>query len=193
MTEIARLNPKTSAVLALDCQKGIVAFVAGSERVFEPAARVLEAARARRMPVIHVGIGFRPGYPEIHPEHPMFAMVRQTNRFIAGSESAEFHESVAPRAGEIVIVKHRVSAFSGNDLEMILRSQSITHLVLFGIATSGIVLSTLRQASDLDFRCVVVKDCCFDGDEEVHRVLTEKVFARQASVVSAEDLIQKMF
>ena len=73
---------------------------------------------------------------------------------------------------------------------MILRSQSITHLVFFGIATSGIVLSTLRQASDLDFRCVVIKDCCFDGDEEVHRVLTEKVFVRQATVVSAEEFIQ---
>ena len=93
---------------------------------------------------------------------------------------------------EITVYKHRVSAFSGNDLQMILRSQSITQLVLFGIATSGIVLSTLRQASDLDYRCVVVKDCCFDGDEEVHRVLTEKVFAKQATVVGADDLITRM-
>jgi nicotinamidase-related amidase len=122
----------------------------------------------------------------------MFAMVRQNDLFIIGTESAAFHEAIAPKPDEITIVKHRVSAFSGNDLEMILRSQSITHLVFFGIATCGIALSTLRQASDLDFRCVVVKDCCFDGDEEVHRVLTEKVFARQASVVGADDLIQKM-
>ncbi len=192
MPENLKLNPKTSALLTLDCQKGIVGFVPGSEGIFKPAARVLEAVRAKRMPVIHVGIGFRPGYPEVHPEHPMFAMIRQTNKFITGTESAEFHESVAPRAGEISIVKHRVSAFSGNDLEMILRSQGITHLVLFGIATSGIVLSTLRQASDLDFRCVVIKDCCFDGDAEVHRVLTEKVFARQATVIDSEAFIRAM-
>lgn len=192
MTELAKLNPKTTALLSLDCQKGIVALVSGAERILKPAARVLEAARARKIRLVHVGIGFRPGYPEVHPEHPMFAMMRQTNRFITGTESAEFHEAIAPLDGEITIVKHRVSAFSGNDLEMILRSQGITHLVLFGIATSGIVLSTLRQASDLDFRCVIVKDCCFDGDEEVHRVLTEKVFIRQASVVTADDFIQKM-
>jgi nicotinamidase-related amidase len=192
MADIAKLDPKTSALLTLDCQKGIVGFVAGSERIFQPAARVLEAARARRMRVIHVGIGFRPGYPEVQPEHPIFSAIRKTNKFVTGTETAEFHESLGRKPDEIEIIKHRVSAFSGNDLEMILRSQGITHLVLFGIATSGIVLSTVRQASDLDFRCVVVKDCCFDGDEEVHRVLTEKVFPRQAAVVGADDFIQKM-
>ena len=187
-----KLDPKTTAVLTLDCQKGILDFVPGAERVFKPAARVLNAARAQGIAVIHVGIGFRPGYPEVHPEHPMFSMIRQTGKFVTGTPSAEIHESLGPKTGDLTVVKHRVSAFSGNDLEMILRAQSITHLVFFGIATSGIVLSTLRQASDLDFRCVVIKDCCFDGDEEVHRVLTEKVFVRQAAVVSADEFIQGM-
>ena len=58
--------------------------------------------------------------------------------------------------------------------------------MLFGIATSGIVLSTVRAATDLDFTCVVVKDACLDADAEVHRVLTEKVFAAQATVVTTE-------
>jgi nicotinamidase-related amidase len=191
MPENPKLNPKTSALLTLDCQKGIVGLVPGSDVIYKPAARVLDAVRAKGVPVIHVGLGFRPGYPEVHPEHPTFSMIRQANKFIVGSESAEFHESVAPRPGEISIVKHRVSAFSGNDLEMILRSQGITHLVLLGIATSGIVLSTLRQASDLDFRCVVIKDCCFDGDAEVHRVLTEKVFAKQAAVLDSDGFIRE--
>lgn len=192
MREIEKLNPKSSALLTLDCQKGIFERIPAADRIANPAAQVIAAARGRRIPVIHVGIGFRPGYPEVHPMHPMFSMIRQTGLFITGTESAQFHESVAPKDGEITIVKHRVSAFSGNDLEMILRSQSITHLVFFGIATSGIVLSTLRQASDLDFQCVVIEDCCVDGDEEVHRVLTEKVFIRQATVVSSSDFVQKM-
>ncbi len=190
MPEIAEFDPKTTAILILDCQKGIIDFVPGSERIFKAAALVLGAARAQKIPVIHVGLGFRPGYPEVHPGHPMFGMIRKANKFIIGTASAEFHESVAPEPGEITIFKHRVSAFSGNDLEMILRSQGITHLVLFGIATSGIVLSTLWQASDLDFQCTIIKDCCFDSDEEVHRVLTEKVFVRQANIVSAESFIQ---
>jgi nicotinamidase-related amidase len=193
MPEIAKLDPKKTAILPMDCQKGIVAFVPQSEQIFKAAGRLVAAARERGFPILHVGIGFRPGYPEVHPDNPMFAGIRSTDRFVVGTESAEFHEAVRPAPGEITIVKHRVSAFSGNDLEMILRAQGITHLVLFGIATSGIVLSTVRQASDLDFRCVVVKDCCFDADEEVHRVLTEKVFARQAVVVSADTAIRECF
>jgi nicotinamidase-related amidase len=87
----------------------------------------------------------------------------------------------------MVIYKHRVGAFAGNALQMILRSQGIENLVLFGISTSGIVLSTVRLAADLDFQCYVVKDACFDPDEEVHRVLTEKVFAAQAIVMTAKE------
>lgn len=59
--------------------------------------------------------------------------------------------------------------------------------MLFGISTSGVVLSTVRHGADADYRLVVVKDCCLDGDDEVHRVLTEKVLARQATVVSASE------
>jgi nicotinamidase-related amidase len=69
---------------------------------------------------------------------------------------------------------------------MILRARGIDTLVLFGIATSGIVLSTVRAASDLDFKCIVIKDACFDGDAEVHRVLTEKIFTAQATVLTAQ-------
>jgi nicotinamidase-related amidase len=63
------------------------------------------------------------------------------------------------------------------------------HLVFFGISTSGITLSTLRRASDLDFRCIVLKDACFDADPEVHRVLTEKIFPIQARVLTVDAFI----
>jgi len=190
--DLQKVDLKSAALLTLDCQKGIVGFVPGSEKIFPLASKVVKASRLAHIPVIHIGIGFRGGYPEVHPRHPMFGMIRQTGRFILGSDSAAFHESVAPEKDEIIIVKHRVSAFSGNDLEMILRSQEITTLILFGLSTSGIVLSTIRQASDMDFQCVIVKDCCFDQDEEVHRVLTEKVFSRQARVVTADMIIKEM-
>jgi len=72
---------------------------------------------------------------------------------------------------------------------LILRARGIANLVFFGITTSGIVLSTLRRAFDLDYRCVVLKDACFDRDEEVHRVLIGKVFPAQASVVTVEEFL----
>jgi len=84
------------------------------------------------------------------------------------------------------VVKRRVSAFTGSDLEVVLRALEVDHLVLAGIATSGVVLSTLREAADRDYRLTVLADACSDGDDEVHRVLTEKVFRRQADVVTVD-------
>ncbi|BDH06505.1 isochorismatase family protein [Streptomyces seoulensis] len=77
-------------------------------------------------------------------------------------------------------------AFTGSDLELVLRGGGIDHLVLTGLATSGVVLSTLRQAADLDHRLTVLADGCGDTDPEVHRVLTERVFPRQAEVTTVD-------
>jgi hypothetical protein len=69
-----KLNPKTTAVLTLDCQVGVLEFVPGNEQIFARASRVVAAARDRKVPVIHVGIGFRSGYPEVPVDHPIFGM-----------------------------------------------------------------------------------------------------------------------
>jgi len=75
---------------------------------------------------------------------------------------------------------------------VLLRAGDIDTLVLTGIATSGVVLSTLRQAADLDYRLVVLADACLDGDQEVHRVLTEKVFPRQADVLTVAKWVEQV-
>jgi len=61
-----------------------------------------------------------------------------------------------------------------------------------GIATSGVVLSTVRWAADADYDLIVLDDCCADGDAEVHRVLTQKVFPRQATVLSSQAFLQAL-
>ena len=66
-------------------------------------------------------------------------------------------------------------------------------LVLLGVATSGCVLSTVRWAADINYRVVVVKDACDDHDEEVHRVLTEKLFPRQAMVLTTEQFVTSAY
>jgi nicotinamidase-related amidase len=183
-----KLDPKKTALLTLDCQKGIFGFVPGAEAIIPNASKAVEFARKKQFHIIHVGLGFSEGYPEIPDIDNPFKRIRQNNLFIKGTPSAEFHDSIA-RPGELVVYKQRVAAFSENHLHLILRSLGIENLVLFGISTSGIVLSTLRRAFDLDFRCVVLKDTCFDGDEEVHRILTEKIFPAQATVFTVDAFI----
>ncbi|KAK9321301.1 Isochorismatase-like protein [Lipomyces orientalis] len=99
---------------------------------------------------------------------------------------------VAPCEGDVLVTKRRVSAFTGSDLDVVLRSLEVESIVLVGVATSGVVLSTVRQAADLDFRVTVLEDLCMDIDPEVQRILIEKVFPRQAKVTSSIQWIAEL-
>lgn len=186
MTDKLSIDPETSALLVMDFQTSIVeGFVADKEALLARTAGLVDGARKAGMRVIYVVVGFRSGYPEVSPRNQSFGALRETGRFIEGSAGTEVHAAVAPRPGDVVVTKHRVSAFAGTDLEVVLRANRVDTLVLSGIATSGVVLSTLRHAADADYRLVVVEDCCADRDPEVHRLLVEKVFPRQATVTTA--------
>ncbi len=75
---------------------------------------------------------------------------------------------------------------------MVLRANTIDTLVILGYATSGVVLSTVRYAADLDYRLAVAEDCCTDQEPEVHEFLCQRIFPRQAEVVSSEDVMRTL-
>jgi nicotinamidase-related amidase len=93
-----------------------------------------------------------------------------------------------PEDGDIVVRKIRVGPFGSTDLHEQLQARGIDTLVLAGISTSGVVLSTVRDAHDRDYRLIVVADLCADRDPEVHEVLIGKVFLGQAEVINAAEL-----
>ncbi|MBI4331229.1 MAG: cysteine hydrolase [Chloroflexi bacterium] len=101
----------------------------------------------------------------------------------------EIHAAVAPRPGELVLTKTRAGPFSTTNLEKELKSKAIDTLALMGISSSGCVLSTVRWAFDTDYKLIVLSDCCVDPDEEVQRVLMQKIFPRQATVVTAAEFL----
>ncbi|MFB7663582.1 cysteine hydrolase family protein [Kitasatospora sp. NPDC056138] len=171
----------------MDVQLGITSRV--QDAGYLPRLRsAIEAARAAGIPVVHVVIGFRDGHLEVSSRNRAFAAL-PAGAFTPDDPNAAIHPDAAPLPGEAVVTKKRVSAFVGSDLELVLRAGDIRHLVLSGIATSGVVLSTLRQAADLDFGLTVLSDGCADVDPEVHRVLTEKVFPRQAAVLTVDEWV----
>jgi len=180
------MNPKTTALLTLDLQQGIFQMVPNSEAVLAKAAQAVEHGRKLGLPILHVGLGFAEGHPEIPDTHPMFGQIKKNNMFVKGTASADFPAAIK-KPGDIIVYKQRVSGFSENQLDMILRAKGINTLVLMGVATSGIVLSTQRQAFDMDYQMIVIRDACFDRDDEVHRILTEKIFPRQAAVMTADE------
>ena len=180
-------------LLVMDFQHGIVERFNGSS-VVEAADRAVKAARSAEIPVIFVRVAFRPGYPEIAESNATFsAMAASAGDLYTESHPAtQVHASLQPLDGEAIVIKRRVSAFTGSDLDVLLRGLGADRLILAGISTSGVVLSTLRQAADLDYGLVVLSDACADSDPEVHRVLTEKVFPRQAQVTTTDEWISTL-
>jgi nicotinamidase-related amidase len=177
-----------TALLIMDVQPGIVDRIEDAEALLERLGVALAAGRDAGLTIAYVTIGFRPGYPEVSPRNRAFAGIADSGAFV-GDGSSDIHPAVAPFVSDIVVVKRRVSAFAGSDLDVVLRARDVDRLVLAGIATSGVVLSTLRAAADLDFGITVLRDGCADSDPEVHRVLLEKVFPRQAEVVTVDEWV----
>jgi len=192
MPDPLTIDRARTAVLVMDFQAGIVERIPEPGRLLELTAGVLTGARAAGLLVIYVVVGFRAGYPEASSRNQAFGAIRQSGRMLLDAPDTVVHASVAPRPGEATVVKHRVNAFHGTDLEVLLRAGNRDALILMGIATSGVVLSTVRHAADADYRLVVVRDCCAEPDAEVHECLMSKVFPRQATVTGSADLLRAL-
>ena len=181
------------ALLVMDLQNGIVTRVSDqADALLDTLEHVIGAARQHDVPVIFVRVAFRPGAPEVSRRNQSFAALKSTSPMDETDAATQIHPRLSPREGDVLVTKRRVSAFTGSDLDVVLRALEVDHLVLTGIATSGVVLSTTRQAADLDYRLTVIADACADADPEVHRVLTEKVFPRQATVLNAAEWIANL-
>lgn len=188
------IYPAHTGVLSMDCQSGIVSIYTRDDKdaFLARVASALNHARASGMTVIHVQVGFRPGFPEVSNRNLLFAAVKSSTQRQKLFEEplGAIPAPIAPKGDEVVITKHRVSAFAGTDLAMILRAKEIDTLILFGVATSGVVLSTLLAAADNDFRLAVVKDCCADLDSNLHECLVKRLFPSRAAVLSAQEFTE---
>jgi nicotinamidase-related amidase len=178
---------QNTALLVMDMQTSILGNLPNSTPVISKVVKAIAAARKKEIPIIYVTVGFRKNAPEISASNKSFSASKQRFTSVSPEQWLQIHPDVAPRANDLVVTKRRISAFTGSDLEVVLRAQHIQHLVLTGVATSGVVLSTIREAADKDYRLTVLSDACADSDEEIHRVLTTKVFPRQAEVVTVEE------
>jgi nicotinamidase-related amidase len=169
----------------MDLQSGILSRFGAIDDYLDRVVATQERAERAGLLVVLVRVAFRPGHPEVSVRNRGFAAIKGTGGMVLGDPAAEPHPRLLRGRGEVVVTKERVSSFTGSDLELVLRARDVTDLVLGGIATSGAVLSTVREAADRDYVLTVLEDLCLDADEEVHRVLVQKVFPRQAAVMTS--------
>ena len=166
--------------------KGYAAFCRDAGTL-DRVARLQHWCRAQALPVIHVRVGFSPGYPEQPKHSPLFGKADQFGALQLGSWGTEFHPQALPAAGELVLVKHRVSAFYATSLELCLRTAGVDELIIAGVATDLAVDAAVRDAHDRDFAVILPGDCCAAASSADHqRSLT--TLAKLAQVVTLAEL-----
>lgn len=150
------------------------------------AAVAISAARAAAVPVAYVRVGFSPDYRECPPHSRVFQGARKAGLFKLTEWGTEVHPRLAPQPGDFDIVKHRVSPFYATPLEAILRAHDIRTLYLFGVSTSGAVLSAAKDGHDRDYGIVVIEDCCCAASEAQHRAVIEQMNRLATITTSAQ-------
>jgi nicotinamidase-related amidase len=184
------IDPQHTALLVMDFQVHIVDAISDADVLLSRTAAAIAVVRRHGGQIGYVRVAFEDSdFAAIPSTNKMFERVAAMGNTVhSQSPATAFHELVAPQEGDIVVRKTRVGAFSTTDLDGELRHRGITSLILTGISTSGVVLSTVRDAADRDYQLFVLSDACADRDRDVHDFLTEKIFPRQADVVTTTQL-----
>ncbi len=191
MTEaLPPVDPKRAALLVMDFQVGILGRLDDPDALLQRAEEAIATARRHGAQVAYVRVAFADADYEGAPATSRMAarVAGFGQAFHADSPSTAIHDQIAPEADDIVVRKIRVGAFSSTDLDQQLRERGIDTLILAGISTSGVVLSTVRDAHDRDYRVLVLADVTADPEAEVHQFLTERIFPAQADVIVLAEL-----
>ncbi|HEX2820555.1 MAG TPA: cysteine hydrolase [Streptosporangiaceae bacterium] len=183
---IPAIDPRRTALLVMDYQAGILGRLGDVESLLSRVAEAIAVVRGHGGQIGYVRVAFDDADYDAVPPHSRFASIGQ--ELHSDSPATAVHDSVAPEPGDITVRKTRVGAFSTTDLDQQLRDRGITTLILAGISTSGVVLSTVRDAADRDYQVLVLADACADPQPGVHDFLTEKIFPRQAHVITSAEL-----
>ena len=135
--------------------------------VLSNTARAVDRARRNGFPVIYVVIGFTAGFEEFPDCSPLLREPPET-RPMLGTWGTQVHDAIKPAPGESVVVKHRVSPFYATNLDMLLRKRNIDTVLLAGVSTDLVVLSTARDAHDRDYRVTVLSDASAARTQRLH-------------------------
>ena len=185
----APIDPSRTALLVMDYQNGIFARIPeAGDALLAGARQLIASLRDHGATIAYVRVGFADG------ETPSGTMGQRIGReaartmFHADSPDTQIHDEIAPAPDDIVVRKTRVGPFGTTDLHEQLQARGIDTLILAGISTSGVVLSTVRDAHDRDYRLIVLSDLCADPEADVHAFLTQRIFPRQADVITSTEL-----
>jgi nicotinamidase-related amidase len=194
MTDAPALIPASTALLVMDYQNGIVPLIDDAEPLIARVAEVIARLRAAGGQIAYVRVGFTAEDIAAMPQTAGMraALAGRGEALAADAPATQIHDTIAPQDGDIVVRKTRVGPFLTTDLDEQLRARGVDTLLLAGISTSGVVLSTVRDAHDRDYRLIVISDLCADPEPGVHDFLVERIFPRQAEVIDRAELHERL-
>jgi nicotinamidase-related amidase len=197
-----RIDASKVAVLAVHWQNDLVLpqgafgpiFAQEIERqqLIPRTARVLDAVRAAGGTVIYVNVAFTPGFGDVIANSGLFRTAIKTNGFVRGTPGVRVVDELAPKPGDFQVEHSRISAFYGNDIELVLRKRGIEAVVVTGVATNVAVDHTVRDALELGFDTILLEDCCCSSNTQYHdaALLTLRVLATW--VTKAEEFLARL-
>lgn len=192
MNTTSALDPRQTALLVMDYQNGILASLTGqhdSDALLRHVGDTITDVRAHGGTIAYVRVGFtEQDWAAVAASNKTFAPAAEHHAMHHEDPSTVIHERLAPVDGDIVVRKTRYGAMSTTDLDQQLRDRSITTLIIAGISTSGVVLSTVIDAADRDYRIYVLSDGVADANTEAHEVLLSQVFPTRADVIDTAEL-----
>lgn len=167
---------------------------AGVPGALEACSRLLEAARAAGVLRFFVRMLGDDKYlsPAVRAQYQRLQGEGRPSCVLEGSWGAKVHDALAPRPDdpeELLVDKYRYSAFAGTRLDLLARSHGIRTLVMCGVATSGCVESTTRDALFADYYAVTAADACADYDEPRHRNSLRKMDLSFGYVVESDRIL----
>lgn len=180
-----------TAILFMDMQKGIVNILPDSKYEWLKSTKyIYENIRKKykKILIIHVVIEFYDNFIDINPNNKLFTNLKKIIPFTNNNDLSSIHEFFIPQNNDIIIKRSRASSFFNTNLDTILRSNNIKNIILCGVSTSGVILSTLRCASDRDYKVFILKEGVIDPDIELGKTLIEKYFPSQSEVINYNDL-----
>jgi nicotinamidase-related amidase len=187
-TPTQALDPKRTALLVMDFQQGIVGRMPDVGPLLERVRQAIADVREHGGTIGYVRVAFTEEDWAAVPDSAMFAQVAQNRLMHHEDPSTAIHDALAPEPGDIVVRKTRVGAMSTTDLDEQLRDRGVDTLVLAGLSTSGVVLSTVIEATDRDYKLYVLSDGTDDPDGETRDFLLTKVFPRRAQIIDTGTL-----
>jgi nicotinamidase-related amidase len=186
------IDPARTALLVMDYQNGIMGRVSDGAGLLAAARETIELVRGTGGHIGYVRVGFADGEAPTGTMGSRIGAEAARTTFHADAPATQVHDDVAPQDGDIVVRKTRVGPFLTTDLDAQLRSRGVDTLLLAGISTSGVVLSTVRDAHDRDYRLVVISDLCADPEPDIHEFLVGRIFPRQAEVIDRAELHERL-